>query len=109
VTERARRPQEGKGYALEEKKEFDQALAAFDQLAKENKSDFMKGMGLYHRGRVLLLQGKKEEGVKELVEVPNMAPNTAAARLAADRIALLAAEGVAIPQAKTPLPTKDGG
>lgn len=99
---------EGKGYALEEKKEFDQALAAFDQLARENKSDFMKGMGLYHRGRVLLLQGKADEGARQLVEVPNMAPNTAAARLASDRIALLASQGVAIPTATTPAP-KDGG
>ena len=100
---------EGKGYANEEKKDFDQALAAFDQLARENKSDFMKGMGLYHRGRVLLLQGKSAEGAKQLVEVPNMAPNTAAARLAADRIALLASQGVAIPVATTPAPAKDGG
>ncbi len=100
---------EGRGYALEEKKELDQALAAFDQLAKENSSDFMKGMGLYHRGRVLLLQGKSAEGAKQLVEVPNMAPNTAAARLAADRIALLASQGVAIPTATTPSPSKDGG
>jgi len=99
---------EGKGYALEEKKDFDQALAAFDQLARENKSDFMKGMGLYHRGRVLLLQGKAEEGARQLVEVPNMAPNTAAARLATDRIALLASQGVKIPAPTTPAP-KDGG
>ncbi len=100
---------EGRGYALEEKKDFDQALTAFDQLARENKSDFMKGMGLYHRGRVLLLQGKADEGAKQLVEVPNVAPNTAAARLAADRIALLAAQGVTIPAPLTPAPSKDGG
>ncbi len=100
---------EGRGYALEENKNFDQALAAFDKLAGENKSDFMKGMGLYHRGRVLLLQGKSEEGAKQLVEVPNVAPNTAAARMAADRIALLASQGVKIPTAMTPVPSKDGG
>jgi tetratricopeptide (TPR) repeat protein len=100
---------EGKGYALEEKKDYDQALQAFDQLARENKSDFMKGMGLYHRGRVLLLQGKAEEGTKQLVEVPNVAPNTAAARLAADRIALLASQGVAIPKATAVVASKDGG
>ena len=100
---------EGKGYAHEEKKEYDQALAAFDQLAHENKSDFMKGMGLYHRGRVLLLQGKSEEGVKQLVELANVAPNTSAARLAAERIALLASQGVAIPKATPPVAPKDGG
>jgi tetratricopeptide (TPR) repeat protein len=100
---------EGKGYAYEQKKEYDQALAAFDQLAKENKSDFMKGMGLYHRGRVLLLQGKSEEGAKQLVEVPNVAPATAAARLATDRVALLVSQGVKVPQATPPAPAQDGG
>lgn len=100
---------EAKGYALEEKKEYDQALAAFDQLARENKSDFMKGMGLYHRGRVLLLQGKTEEGARQLVDVPTLAPNTAAARLAADRIALLASTGVVIPKSTAVAPSKDGG
>ena len=99
---------EGRGYALEEKKEFDQALAAFDQLARENKTDFMKGMGLYHRGRVLLLQGKSEEGARQLVDVSSLAPNTAAARMASDRIALLASQGVKIPQAAA-APAQDGG
>ncbi len=58
---------EGKGYALESAQQYDEALAAFDQLAKENKTDFMKGMGLYHRARMLLLQGKTEEGAKPFV------------------------------------------
>lgn len=100
---------EGRGYALEEKKDYDQALAAFDQLAKENKTDFMKGMGMYHRGRVLALQGKTAEAAQALVEVPNAAPNSAAARLASDRIALLAAQGVKIPLPTTAAPSKDGG
>lgn len=100
---------EARGYAFEEQKKYDEAMAAFEQLSSENKTDFMKGMGLYHRGRVLLLQGKSDEGAKQLVEVPNMAPNTAAARLATDRIALLASQGVKIPTATTPVPSKDGG
>jgi len=52
---------EGKGYALESKKDYDGALAAFDQLAKENTGEFMKGMGLYHRARILLLQARPKK------------------------------------------------
>jgi tetratricopeptide (TPR) repeat protein len=88
---------EGKGYAYEAQKDYDKALGAFDQLASETKTDFMKGMGLYHRGRVLLEQGKTEDGAKVLVSVPSLAPNSAAARLAQERITSLAAQGVHIP------------
>ncbi len=94
---------EGKGYALESAKDYDKALAAFDQLAKETKTDFMKGMGLYHRARILLLQGKTDEGAKALSEVPSLAPNTAAARLAQERIAVLVAQGVKVPASPPPM------
>lgn len=89
---------EGKGYALEAKKDYDGAMAAFDQLAKENNAEFMKGMGLYHRGRVLLLQGKTDEGIKQLQQVEKAAPGSSAARLAVERIGVLAAQGVKIPE-----------
>lgn len=95
---------EGKGYAYESKKDYEKALAAFEQLSKENKTDFMKGMGLYHRARVLLEQGKTDEGAKQLSEISGAAPGTAAARLAADRIALLVAQGVQVPTAVSATP-----
>lgn len=88
---------EGKGYALEAKGQLDQAMAAFDQLARENKTEFLNGMGLYHRARLLILQGKKEDAAKELAQIPSAAPGSAAARLASDRMALLVAEGVKVP------------
>ncbi len=88
---------EGKGYAFEAKGELDSALSAFDQLARENKTEFLSGMGLYHRARMLILQGKKDEAAKQLSEIPAAAPNSAAARLATDRMAVLAAEGVKVP------------
>jgi tetratricopeptide (TPR) repeat protein len=90
---------EGKGYALEAKKDYDAALAAFDQLAKENTTEFMKGMGLYHRARILLLQGKTDEGVKQLQEIEGAAPGSSAARLATERVGVLASQGVKIPEA----------
>lgn len=88
---------EARGYALEAQGKYDEALAAFDQLAQDAKTDFMKGMGQYHRGRMLALKGDKVAAAKQLSEVEAVAPGSSAARLAKDRLALLAAQGVAIP------------
>ncbi len=101
---------EAKGYALEAQGKLDDALAAFDLLAKENKTDFLKGMGLYHRGRVLLLKGDSAGAAKQFADLETQAPNTAAARLAKERSALLTAQGVAVP-VPTPAPaaTPDAG
>jgi tetratricopeptide (TPR) repeat protein len=89
---------EARGYALEAQKKLDDALAAFDQLARENKTDFMKGMGLYHRGRILLMKGDTAGAAKTFSEIEGAAPNTAAARLAKDRITQLVAQGVDVPK-----------
>lgn len=88
---------EGGGYALEAKGQLDQALEMFDRLARENTGDYLAGMGLYHQGRILALQGKKQEAAKMFAEVGGKFAGSAAARLAADRLALLAAEGVKPP------------
>jgi tetratricopeptide (TPR) repeat protein len=89
---------EARGYALEAQKKYDDALGAFDLLAKENKTDFMKGMGLYHRARMLLIKGDTAAAAKTLSEIENAAPNSAAARLAKDRITTLVAQGVEVPK-----------
>lgn len=89
---------EARGYALEAQKKYDEALTAFDTLAKENKTDFLKGMGQYHRARVLILKGDTAGAAKTLAEIEAVAPNTAAARLAKDRITVLASQGVEIPK-----------
>lgn len=89
---------EARGYALEGQKKIDEALGAFEQLARENKTDFMKGMGEYHRARMLLLKGDTTAAAKTLSEIESAAPNTAAARLAKDRIAVLVAQGISIPK-----------
>lgn len=99
---------EARGYALEQQKKYDEALAAFDLLSREGKTDFLKGMGQYHRARMLLLKGDSAGGAKGLSEIEAAAPNTAAARLAKERLALLASQGVAVPTpppAPAPAPT----
>lgn len=99
---------EGKGYAHEAKQEWAEAMRAFEQLALQDKTEFMKGMGQYHKGRLLVLQGKPQDGAKALSEVISSAPGSAAARLATERVSLLAAQGVTLP---TPAPAAaaDGG
>lgn len=92
---------EGKGYAHEAKGQLDEALATFDRLASEQKGAFLKGMGLYHRARILEAQGKKEEAAKVLSDLQAQDTDTAAARMARERLSLLAIQGVAIPAAPT--------
>ncbi|MBX7114433.1 MAG: tetratricopeptide repeat protein [Myxococcaceae bacterium] len=103
---------EAKGYAYEAKQQWGDALGAFEELGRSANGDFMKGMGQYHKGRLLVLQGKPEEGAKELSEVIASAPGTAAGRLATERVALLSAQGIKVPAAggaKAPGGAADGG
>ncbi|MFO0600348.1 MAG: tetratricopeptide repeat protein [Myxococcaceae bacterium] len=96
---------EARGYALEAQKKLDDALSAFDQLARENKTDFMKGMGLYHRGRILMMKGDTAGAAKTFSDLQGSAPDTAAARLAKERIASLVAQGVQVPTPPPAIPT----
>ena len=93
---------EGKGYAYEAKGQLDDALQAYDELARVEKSDFLEGMGLFHRARILILQGKKDEAAKALSEIPGAFPNSAAARMATERMNLLASQGVKVPPPAPP-------
>lgn len=100
---------EARGYALEAQKKYDEALNAFDLLAKENKTDFMKGMGLYHRARMLLIKGDTAAAAKTLSEIENAAPGSAAARLAKDRITMLTAQGIDVPKPAPVVQAIDAG
>ncbi|HXN41523.1 MAG TPA: tetratricopeptide repeat protein, partial [Myxococcaceae bacterium] len=100
---------EGEGYAFEAKGQLEQALLTFDQMARTSKADFMPGMGLFHRARILILQNKKDEAAKALVEIKNDHPTSAAARMAAERLAMLSREGVKIPEAQAAKPAADAG
>jgi tetratricopeptide (TPR) repeat protein len=92
---------EGQGYAHEAKGQYDEALAAFEKLSQAAQGEFLVGMGNYHRARILALKGQKDEAAKVLSELSTAHPNTAAARLAAERLAVLGSQGVKIP---TPAP-----
>ena len=69
----------------------------------------MKGMGLYHRARMLLIKGDTAAAAKTLSEIEGAAPNSAAARLAKDRIAVLTAQGVDVPKPAPVVPAIDAG
>lgn len=84
---------EGEGYGFEAKGQLDQALSSFDELAR-SKSDFLGAMGLYHRGRILAEQGKKQEAADAFAQTSSSFPNSPAARLASDRLAVLAEQGI---------------
>ena len=93
---------ESEGYAHEAKGELDQALASYSRMTSDNKTELLAGMGQYHRARILLLQGKKQEAAAAFAEVATVAPTSAAARLAAERTAELAQQGIVAP---SPIPS----
>ncbi|QRO02694.1 tetratricopeptide repeat protein [Archangium violaceum] len=103
---------EGQGYAHEAKGQLDQALEAFKGMAKVESGEFLQGMGLYHQARILVAQGKKDEAAQILADLKASQTNTAAGRLATERLAVLAAQGVKVPEPKTPpatAQTQDAG
>ncbi|MFL5343521.1 MAG: tetratricopeptide repeat protein [Hyalangium sp.] len=101
---------EGQGYAYEAQQKYDQAIASFDEMSKVDSGGYLEGMGQYHHARILIVQGKKDDAAAILVKIPAEHAGTAAARLATERTALLAAEGVKIPEAPKPSAgPKDGG
>jgi tetratricopeptide (TPR) repeat protein len=85
---------EGEGYSWEAKGQLDRALDAFERMSREDAGGFLAGMGLYHRARILVLQGKKQEAAQAFQELITAKPGTPVATLAQDRLGLLATEGV---------------
>lgn len=98
---------EASGYASEAQGKHDEALAAFDTLAKEGGTGFLKGMGEYHQARILQQKGDLAGAARQFSELQTSAAGTAAARLAKDRLTLLAAQGVLppAPAAQVALPS----
>ncbi len=92
---------EGQGYAYEAKGQLDQALESFKQMAQVEAGEFMQGMGQYHQARILAAQGKKDEAAQLLADLKASQANAAAGRLATERLAVLAAQGVKVPEPKT--------
>ncbi|MFP2903579.1 tetratricopeptide repeat protein [Pyxidicoccus sp. 3LFB2] len=92
---------EGQGYALEAQQKYDDAIKSFEQMDKAG-GEFLVGMGAYHKGRMLILQDKKDEAAQVLSKISTDHPNTAAARLASERLAVLASQGVKVPAPAQP-------
>ncbi len=95
---------EGQGYAYEAKGDLEKALQSFESLAALQGNELLGGMGEYHKGRILVLQGKKDDAAKVFAEIPGKFPNTAAARMATERLNLLASQGVKVPPVAKPAP-----
>jgi tetratricopeptide (TPR) repeat protein len=95
---------EGQGYAYEAQGKHDQALSSFDQMAQVESGDYLKGMGQYHRARVLVQLGRKDEAAQALADLKASQPDTAAGRLATERLAVLASQGVKVPEPKAAPP-----
>lgn len=101
---------EGQGYAFEAQQKYDDAIASFDKMSSVDAGGFLEGMGQFHHARILILQGKKDEAAALLVKIPVEHAGSAAARLSTERIALLSAQGVKIPEPPQPAGgSKDGG
>jgi tetratricopeptide (TPR) repeat protein len=101
---------EGQGYAYEAQQKYDDAIGSFDKMSAVDSGGYLEGMGQYHKARILILQGKKDEAAALLVKIPVEHSGSAAARLSTERTALLAAQGVKIPEPPQPAGgPKDGG
>ncbi|QSQ26201.1 tetratricopeptide repeat protein [Pyxidicoccus parkwayensis] len=99
---------EGEGYAFEAQQKFDDAIKSFDQMDASGGGEYLVGMGAYHKARMLILQGKKEEAAQVLSKISTDHPNTAAARQASERLAVLASEGVKVPAPAAPAAAATG-
>jgi len=94
---------DGLGHAREAKGELPQALEAFERMSHEEASGFLAGMGAFHRARVLVEMGKKQEAAQAFAELVAANPGTPAARAGQERLAELEAEGIkAAPVAPRP-------
>jgi predicted negative regulator of RcsB-dependent stress response len=84
---------DGLGHAREAKGELPQALDAYERMAREESAGFLAGMGAFHRARVLVRLGKKQEAAQAFAETIAANPGTPAARLGQERLSVLEAEG----------------
>ena len=84
---------DGLGHAQEARGQLPQALEAYERMAREEGSGFEAGMGAFHRARVLVLLGKKQEAAQAFAELVAANPGTPAARMGQERLSALEAEG----------------
>ena len=89
---------EGLGYSWEAKKDLDKAYQAFDAMNREAAGDPEKARAAYQLARILEEQGKKTEAAQAFQKVKDEYKEAPAARDADERLALLAMQGVAVPE-----------
>ncbi|HEY3448311.1 MAG TPA: tetratricopeptide repeat protein [Myxococcales bacterium] len=89
---------EGLGYAYEGKKDLEKAREAFEKMSKEAAGEPAKARAAYHVARILEAQGKKVEAAAAYQKLKDEYKEAAAAREADERLALLAMQGVPMPE-----------
>ena len=89
---------EGLGYAYEGKKDLEKAREAFEKMSKEAVGEPAKARAAYHLARILEAQGKKVEAAAAFQKLKDDFKEAAAAREADERLALLAMQGVPMPE-----------
>lgn len=99
---------EGQGYVFEAKKELDKALEAFDKMGKQAVAEPSKARAAYHRARILEAQGKKQEAAAAFQKLKDEYKEAPAAREAEERLALLAMQGVPMPEKAKPAEPTEG-
>ncbi len=93
---------EGRGYIAEGKKDWAKASELFGQMSREAAGETTKARAAYHRARILAAEGKKLEAAEAFQKLKDEFKEAPAARLAGERLALLAADGVRAPAAAQP-------
>ena len=95
---------EGLGYVHEAKKDLPKAYEAFDKMTREAAGEPGKARAAYHMARILEAQGKKQDAVAAFQKLKEEFKEAPAAREAEERLALLAMQGVPIPEKPKPAP-----
>ncbi|MBI5546338.1 MAG: tetratricopeptide repeat protein [Deltaproteobacteria bacterium] len=93
---------EGRGYVYEAKKELDKAIETFEKMSREAAGEPGKARAAYHKARLLEAQGKKPEAAAAFQKLKDEFKEAPAAREAEERLALLAMQGVPMPEKAKP-------
>jgi tetratricopeptide (TPR) repeat protein len=97
---------EGLGYVHEGTKELDKALTDFENMSREAAGEPAKARAAFHQARVLEAQGKKKEAAAAFQKLKDEFKEAPASREADERLALLAMQGVPMPEKAKPEPKK---
>jgi tetratricopeptide (TPR) repeat protein len=100
---------EGLGYTNEAKKDFPAALDYFDKMAKDSTKGFGKDRAAFHRARILEESGKLQEAAQAYESIKKDFAESPLAKIATERLGLLATRGVVAKADPAPAKAGDGG